>query len=157
VVDDGMRRQDRNVLEPVVVWMVQLEVSTDDIEGTLELGEDALRFAGDDGRTRTIPLADVTKVKKIIGSPVLMVHSTEDGSQRHTAFYFRKPPPLKPDDQDISDPPTLMFGKGSKPPSKRKQRRANASYLATASTSAGEEVRTWWKATRAAVDAAKGR
>jgi len=101
----------------------------------------------------------VTKVKRIIGSPVLLVHTTEEGQQRHTAFYFRKPPPLKPPEATLDEPPTLIgpFNKGSKPPSKRKQRRANASYLATASSSAGEEVRDWMRATRAAVAAAKGR
>jgi hypothetical protein len=139
--------------------MVQLEVSTDDVEGTLELGDEALRFTAGDAQTRTIALTDVTKVKRIIGSPVLLVHSTEDGQQRHTAFYFRKPPPLQPPEATLDDVPTLIgpFNRGPKAPSKRKQRRANASYLASASTSAGEEVRDWMRATREAVAAAKGR
>jgi hypothetical protein len=138
--------------------MVQLDVSTDDVEGTLELQDDALRFTSRTDQTRTISLTDVTKVKRIIGSPVLMVHSREDGTQRHTAFYFRKPPPLKPPEPSLDEPPTLIgpFNR-NKTPSKRRQRRANVSYLASASTSAGEEVRTWWKATGAAVAAAKGR
>jgi hypothetical protein len=139
--------------------MVQLELSTDDVEGTLDLGEDTLRFTAKDARTRTIALTDVTKVKRIMGSPVLLVHSKEDGATRHTAFYFRKPPPLRPPEASLDEPPTLIgpFNRGGKPPSKRKQRRVNASYLATASTSAGEEVREWMRATRAAVAAAKGR
>ena len=145
------------VPEPTTVWMVQLELSTDDIEGTLALDDDALRFTAGETLTRTIALADVTKVKRIIGSPVLLVHSSEAGTVRHTAFYFRKPPPLKPAEATPDEPPSLIFGKGARTPSKRKQRRANASYLATASTSAGEEVRDWWKATRAAVATAKGR
>jgi hypothetical protein len=146
------------VLEPTTVWMVQLELSTEDVEGTLELADGALHFTSVDEQTRTITLTDVTKVKRIIGSPVMLVHSTEHGKARHTAFYFRKPPPLKPPETSVDNVPTLIgpFNR-SKPPSKRKQRRANASYLATVSTDAGEEVRDWLKATRAAVGAAKGR
>jgi hypothetical protein len=138
--------------------MVQLELSTEDIEGTLALDDEALRFTSWDEQRRTIALANVTKVKRILGSPVLLVHTTEDGRVRHTAFYFRKPPPLKPPEATIDDAPTLIgpFNR-SKPPSKRRQRRANASYLASASTSASEEVRDWLLATRRAVAAAKGR
>jgi hypothetical protein len=151
-------RQDRDVLEPTAAWMVQLELSTDDVEGTLALEEEALRFTTWDEQTRTIPLADVTKVKRIFGSPVLLVHSTEGGRQRHTAFYFRKPPPLQPPEPSIDDAPSLIgpFNR-TKPTSKRRQRRANASYLATASTSASEQVRDWLLETRKAVAAAKGR
>ena len=146
------------MLEPARVWMVQLELSTDDVEGTLELTDEALRFTSKDEQTRTIALTDVTKVRRIFGSPVLMVHATEDGVRRHVAFYFRKPPPLKPPPTPVDEPPTLIgpFNR-SRPPSKRKQRRANASYLTTASTDAGEQVRDWMLATRSAIAAAKGR
>jgi hypothetical protein len=146
------------VPEPAPVWMVQLELSTEDIEGTLALDDQALRFTSWDEQRRTIALADVTKVKRIFGSPVLLVHTTEAGRQRHTAFYFRKPPPLQPAEPTIDDPPTLIgpFNR-SKPTSKRRQRRANASYLASASTSASDEVREWMLETRKAVAAARGR
>jgi hypothetical protein len=143
---------------PVTVWMVQLELSTDDIEGTLALDEEALRFTSWDEQLRTISLTDVTKVKRIFGSPVLLVHSTEAGQQRHTAFYFRKPPPLQPPQATIDDAPTLIgpFNRG-KPTSKRRQRRSNATYLASASTTASDQVREWMRETRRAVAAAKGR
>jgi hypothetical protein len=138
--------------------MVQLDRSVDDVEGTLALDDDALRFTAFDERTTTIDLTDVTKVKRVIGSPVLMVHSLRDGQTRHTAFYFRKPPPLHPPETDLSDPPTLIgpFSR-NKPPSKRRQRRANVSYLANAATSATDEVRVWLRATRDAVSEAKRR
>lgn len=143
--------------EPTIAWMVQLELTTDDVEGMLTLDDEAMRFATDGGATRTIALTDVDRVKRVVGSPVLIVHSTEDGGKRHTAFYFRKPPPLHPPEAPLDPTPTLIgpFNR-SKSPSKRKQRRVNASYLATASTSAGDEVKEWLKATRAAVAAARG-
>jgi hypothetical protein len=144
--------------EPTTSWMVQLELTTDDVEGTLSLDEEAIRFDVGDGRTRTIALGDVTKVKRVIGSPVLVVHSTEGGAKRHTAFYFRKPPPLHPPEPEADAPATLIgpFDR-SKSPSRRKQRRVNANYLATASTNAGDEMRDWHVAMRAAVAAAKRR
>jgi hypothetical protein len=142
---------------PVTVWMVELELSTVDVEGKLELDDEALRFTAE-ARTRTIPLSDVTKVKRIVGSPVLMILSREDEVSRHTAFYFRKPPPLKPPEASVDEPATLMgpFNR-SKPPSKRKQRRTNVTYLASAATGTAESVKEWLVATRAAVAAAKGR
>ena len=145
--------------EPLVVWMVELERSPDDIEGTLTLEERALRFERDDGGGgRTIDLTTVTKVKRVVGSPVLLVHSLEEGVKRATAFYLSKPPPLAPAAPPLDEPPpTLLFGnRGAKPPSRRKQRRANASYLANASTELGPIAKEWMLEIRAAVAAARG-
>lgn len=144
--------------EPLVVWMVELERSPDDIEGTLTLEERALRFERDDGGGgRTIDLTTVTKVKRVVGSPVLLVHSLEEGVKRATAFYLSKPPPLAPAAPPLDEPPpTLLFGnRGAKPPSRRKQRRANASYLANASTELGPIAKEWMLEVRAAVAAAR--
>ena len=144
--------------EPTTVWMVQLELSPDDVEGTLVLDDDALRFtAADGGRTRTIGLVDIRKVKRIFGSPVLLVHSQEGSAKRATAFYFSQPPPLHPESNPV-EPPTLMgpFNR-SRAPSKRKQHRTNAGYLASASSSVGDELREWVRATKAAIAVAGGR
>ena len=143
--------------EPMIVWMVELELSSDDVEGTLTLQQRVLRFErADDAGTRTIDLTTVTKVKRVIGSPLFLVHSLEDGMKRATAFYLSKPPPLAPPAPDPSaPPPTLLFdNRGSKPPSKRKQRRANASYLASTSTELGPTAREWVREIRAAIAAA---
>jgi hypothetical protein len=158
VVAQLTRSDDGAVPEPATVWMVELDRSIVDVEGTLALDDDALRFTAWDDRSRTIALTDVQKVKRIIGSPVLMVHAAEGGQVRHIAFYFRKPPPLNPAEPDPNEPPTLIgpFSR-NKAPSKRRQRRANASYLANASTSATDEVREWVKATKDAVAEAKSR
>ena len=145
--------------QPLIVWMVELERSPDDIEGMLTLDERALRFERtDDGGGRTIELTHVTKVKRVVGSPVLLVHTLEEGVKRATAFYLSKPPPLAPaGPQPGEAPPTLLFGnRGPKPASKRKQRRANASYLASASTELGPTAKEWMLEIRAAAAAARG-
>jgi len=141
--------------EPTRVWMVQLDRSPDDVEGTLTLEDEALRFDSPSLGIRTISLTAVERVKRIWGSPVLLVRSVEDGDKRVTAFYFSKPPPLHPD-QAASDepPPTLIFNR-NRAPSKRKQRRRNAGYLANASNFLGDDLEVWVKETRAAVAAAR--
>ena len=145
--------------QPMIVWMVELERSPDDIEGMLTLEERSLRFEPTDGGgDRTIELTQVTKVKRVVGSPVFLVHTLEEGVKRATAFYLSKPPPLAPaGPQPGEAPPTLMFGnRGPKPASKRKQRRANASYLASASTELGPTAKEWMLEIRAAAAAARG-
>jgi hypothetical protein len=145
--------------QPMIVWMVELERSPDDIEGMLTLDEHALRFERtDDGGGRTIELTHITKVKRVVGSPVFLVHTLEEGVKRATAFYLSKPPPLAPaGPQPGEAPPTLLFGnRGPKPASKRKQRRANASYLASASAELGSTAKEWMLEIRAAAAAARG-
>jgi hypothetical protein len=144
--------------EPTKVWMVQLDRSPDDIEGTLTLEGQALRFDSPSLGIRSISLTAVERVKRIWGSPVLIVRSVEDGDKRVTAFYFSKPPPLHPEQSGAKDdaPPTLIgpFNR-NKTPSKRKQRRRNAGYLANASNIVGDSLEVWVKETRAAVAAAR--
>ena len=145
--------------DATTVWMVQLDRSPDDVEGTLELQEAAIRFVpAEGGSPREIALTEISRVKRIWGSPVLMVHSVEGGQRHVTAFYFSKPPPLHPPkEHDDEAPPTLIgpFNR-NRPPSRRKQRRANAGYLANASNAVGDDVRVWTKEVRAAVAAARG-
>jgi hypothetical protein len=143
--------------EPTKVWMVQLDRSSDDIEGTLTLEDQALRFDSPSLGIRSITLTAIERVKRIWGSPVLLVRSMEEGDKRVTAFYFLKPPPLHPDgDTPDTAPPTLMgpFNR-NRAPSKRKQRRRNAGYLANASNIVGDSLEVWVKETRAAVAAAR--
>ena len=143
---------------PMTVWMVELERGPDDVEGMLMLDERTLRFEPTEGSgVRTIDLTQVTKVKRVVGSPVLIVHSLEENVKRATAFYLSKPPPLAPAAPVPGEaPPTLLFGnRGAKPPSRRKQRRANAGYLASASTELGPTAKEWVVEIRAAVDAVR--
>jgi hypothetical protein len=158
VVADAAGAQDKRMPEPTKVWMVQLDRSPDDIEGTLTLEKQSLRFDSPSLGIRSISLTAVERVKRIWGSPVLLVRSLEDGDKRVTAFYFSKPPPLHPDQAVAKDdPPSTLVGpfNRNKPPSKRKQRRRNAGYLANASNIVGDSLEVWVKETRAAVAAAR--
>jgi hypothetical protein len=144
--------------DPTTVWMVQLDRSPDDVEGTLTLETRSMRFApGEGGAAREIGLTDISRVKRVWGSPVLIVHSVEEGERHVTAFYFSKPPPLHPPEGSSDEPPPTLMGpfNRNRPPSKRKQRRTNAGYLAKASTAVGDDVRTWAKEARAAIAAAR--
>jgi hypothetical protein len=143
--------------EPTRVWMVQLDRSPDDVEGTLTLEEQAIRFDSPSLGIRSIALAEVERVKRIWGSPVLLVRWLEDGDKRVTAFYFSKPPPLHPDEAARDAPPPTLIGpfNRNRAPSKRKQRRRNAGYLANASNFVGDSLEVWVKETRAAVAAAR--
>lgn len=141
--------------EPTKVWMVQLDRSADDVEGTLTLEEQSLRFDSPSLGIRTISLAAVERVKRIWGSPVLLVRSVEDGDKRVTAFYFSKPPPLHPEQASSDEPPPTLIFNRNRAPSKRKQRRQNAGYLANASNFLGDDLDAWVKETRAAVAAAR--
>lgn len=135
--------------------MVQLDRSSDDVEGTLTLEEQALRFDSPSLGIRTISLTTVERVKRIWGSPVMLVRSVEDGDKHVTAFYFSKPPPLHPEQASADEPPPTLIFNRNRAPSKRKQRRRNAGYLANASNFLGDDLEMWVKATRAAVVAAR--
>lgn len=144
--------------EPITVWMVELDLGPDDVKGALALQPAALVFTYTSGdRTRTIRLADIRRVKRIMGSPVLLVRSIEADTKRITAFYFTKPPALHPKEPDAGEPaPTLLGQRGrSGQPSRRKQRRTNAGYLASASNEVSEDLHTWAKEVRAAVSVAR--
>jgi hypothetical protein len=160
VVAAAGREEDTRMPEATTAWMVQLDRSPDDVEGTLSLEATAIRFVPDEqGTPREIGFTDVSRVKRIWGSPVMVVHSVENGERHVTAFYFSKPPPLHPPAQGSDQPPPTLMGpfNRNRPPSKRKQRRTNAGYLAKASTAMSDDVRAWAKEMRAAVAAARAK
>ena len=137
--------------------MVQLDRSPDDVEGTLTLEAQAIRFDSPSLGIRSIALTTVERVKRIWGSPVLLVRSVEDGDKRVTAFYFSKPPPLHPEQAAADEPPPTLIGpfNRNRAPSRRKQRRRNAGYLANAVNIVGDDLEVWVKEMRAAVTAAR--
>ncbi len=77
------------------VWVVHLEQGNPlDTKGTLALHESEVAFSGEDGRELRIPLRRVRHIKRVLGSPIMIIaHDGEDG-RRRTAFYFTRPPPL---------------------------------------------------------------
>ncbi|MFB3738317.1 MAG: hypothetical protein ACE14W_05050 [Candidatus Velamenicoccus archaeovorus] len=114
----------------VTVWAVELGRSPQEREGRLSLEADALVFtAANAAGSLRIPVSSIRSVKRLRGSPVLMVaHREAEGSTARTAFYFVQPPPLHPaKDAPTERAPNLFSGMGRT--SKRKTRRANAGYL----------------------------
>jgi len=118
-------------------WGVRLDVSTQDFKGELTLGKRDLVFALA-GEELRIPLREIRKVKRVLGSPVVVIERRESAKIARYAFYFVKPPPLRLD--------------GS---SKRKARRRGATYLSTANQQRTDQVKIWDKAIKEAVETAR--
>jgi hypothetical protein len=139
----------------VTVWAVELGQHTapDEVKGTLALVDDALAFAPEDPtRTpRRIPLGSIGKVRRLRGSPVLVVMHAEGTSSRRTAFYFVEPPPLgvvlgrQPADRSA--------GLASLRNPKRKARRDNVGYLGVTNREKKAVLSEWVRAVREAVGA----
>lgn len=152
---------------PIKVWMVPLgRAPLAEVAGDLRLEDDALVFTprGAERPATRIGLEDLTRVKRLRASPVLMVTHADGGrAKSHTAFYFTQPPaltnivrsrtPPAPAEIDLREIRPLPFGMGQRGPSKRKSVRTNATYLAQEASNRKRELREWVEAIR---EAAKG-
>jgi hypothetical protein len=140
------------MLEPVVVWKVELRRGRDpvDVEGTLTLTDDALVFEDLDGDTTSIDFSEIDRARRQRMSPILLVRH-RDTSLGETAFYFAQPPPLGP-----PDPATLSLREATRRrPSKRRQQRDNTGYLSTKGTVLKPTIQAWVDEVRAKVIAAR--
>ncbi|MEX2275146.1 MAG: hypothetical protein WEA10_06245 [Actinomycetota bacterium] len=124
--------------EGTTVWRVRLgrDAPQQDAKGLLSLREEGLTFLAENGARYQIDFAQVRKVKRVLGSPVLMVHHQDGDELAETAFYFTKPPPL-----------TLPNRRGVD--SKRKARKAGVHYLGRANPGRKEEIKGWVERIRA--------
>ena len=129
-----------DVIAPTTVWAVRIGVSNEDAEGTLSLEDGHLVFTLEEGLL-DIPLADVRRVRRVRGSPILLVDQEEGNRVARFAFYFAKPPPLEPQ------------GKTTR----RKNRRQSMGYLGLANRDKKELVAEWAKAIEQAAGAARER
>jgi hypothetical protein len=154
----------------VTVWAVRLGTRDEGQRGSLSVSGDAIAFDPDpdeEGHALRIPLRQVRKVKRIHGSPVIVVeHADAAGVRRRTltAFYFVKPPPLpprrgepEPASTEIPDAP-LPFSTGM--PSQILKRRA-ARFGGIASLSGWNrikkrDVKRWRDRLREAAAGARG-
>jgi hypothetical protein len=130
------------VPDPATVWAVDLiREPKKDRQGTLSLEGDHLVFepraAG--GAVLRIPIAAITKIRRLRGSPVLLVVHEHAGRTADTAFYFVQPPPLEPVLGQGERPTPLSFGRASK----RRARRQNVGYLGFSNRSRREEIDAW--------------
>jgi len=140
---------------PVTVWAVDVgpEAPLEEVKGSLSLSSDALIFTPrDDARPeRRLALADITKIRRLRGSPVLLVMRAGAGAEPlRTAFYFVQPPPLERPDDDTRPTP---FGVGRN--TKRKVRRQNVRYLGLWNKEKKTVLVEWERQLRSAVSAAR--
>jgi len=144
------------MLQNIRVWAVELGQGAQptEREGRLSLEGDALRFepTREGQATLALRFADVTKVRRLRGSPVLMVVCRRGEREVRTAFYFVQPPPLTAFTEDRTDThmslPTLRNPK-------RKARRDNVGYLGLMNREKKDALKAWELAVRAAVAAAR--
>jgi hypothetical protein len=147
--------------EPQTVWMVPLRkgVAPRDVEGTLEMRDDGLRFsAAASGESIVIRYADVKRARRLYVSPVLMVEWRHEGEPVRAAFYFAPPPPLGPMDQYglTQDPGGLRSSAGGRRPTKRRQRRENTTYLSMIGGELKPTIKEWAAETNERMRAARG-
>ena len=136
----------------MTAWAVELakDVEPDEIKGTLELSGEALLFTPvDEARPGLrIALTDVVKVRRLRGSPVLMVERTIASGPRRTAFYFAQPPPLN---ALLGTTPERPSGLAAFRSPKRKARRDNVNYLGLTNREKKETLEEWVRAVREAM------
>jgi hypothetical protein len=130
----------------VTVWAVTLRPGeTRERRGTLELEPDSIVFTGADGSVPArIALREVRRVRRLRGSPVLVVTHEGDAGSERTAFYFAQPPPLEPvrSEEVPLRPSPVGFTRSSK----RKARRQNAAYLGTWNREMKADIKEWERA-----------
>ena len=131
------------MVAPTTVWMVFLDGrSTDEIEGTLADDDAGLVFTEVTGVVTQFPFAEITKVKRVMGSPIFMIRHGPHGHE--TAFYLTRPPPLGVlGDQDRPDVVDTTLQGRLRGSGKWRQRRDNTRYLAATATSV-RDVRDEW-------------
>jgi hypothetical protein len=132
----NVSEQHGDAIDPAVtVWLVPLgRPGPAEIKGRLSIAERDLVFVDEEGGNRRIPLDSVRKVKRRLGSPVILVWHDLDGRRVETAFYFVQPPPLAP-------PPQQRVS--LRPPSKRRARRVATNYLGHENIDRKPVVRSW--------------
>jgi hypothetical protein len=139
---------------PVSVWTVELgsDSSLEDVRGSLALASEALVFTPRDEQLpeRRYPLREVARIRRLRGSPVLLVvRETSEGSRR-TAFYFVQPPAMTRPEA----PPRPTMGPFVRN-AKRKIRRENVSYLGMWNREKKAVLREWERQVKTAVAATR--
>ena len=138
------------------MWEVELgkPESPDEVKGTLELSHRDLIFTPrDEGRaTVKIPLDEISKVRRLRGSPVLMVLRETAAGQDRIAFYFAQPPPIG---AIRGEPVERRTGIAAFRNPKRQARRDNMSYLGLMNRENKAALKEWARAVGAAVEKAR--
>ena len=139
--------------EEITVWAVDLvREPKKDRQGTLSLDPEYLVFeprATGSGAVR-IPLGSIRRIRRLRGSPVMLVLHGRGGARLQTAFYFVQPPPLEPVVGHGERPTPFSFARASK----RRARRQNVGYLGFSNRDKRGTIDEW---VRAVNDAISGR
>jgi hypothetical protein len=150
-------RHDDVVPRAVTVWEVELggPESSEEVKGTLELSQRDLIFTPRDEAlpTMKIPLDAISKVKRLRGSPVLMVLRETAAGPDRIAFYFVQPPPIG---AIRGEPTERRTGISAFRNPKRQARRDNISYLGLMNRENKAVLKEWADAVGAAVGRARG-
>jgi hypothetical protein len=135
--------------EAATVWAVDLvHEPKRDRPGTLSLGPDALVFEARAGSPPIrIPIGSIRKIRRLRGSPVLLVVHAARSKHAQTAFYFVQPPPLEPVVGQGERPTPFSFGRASR----RRRRRENVQYLGMSNASKREQIDEWVRDVQAAM------
>lgn len=130
-------------VEPITVWAVRLGEYTDEARGKLVLDEEESRLSflhDKDAKTVHISLASIRRVRRLVGSPVLVVDFALDERMARMAFFFAQPPPVQQ---------ATLVGRG------RRQKRQNIQFLMGENAAHSSDVKRWRNAVRAAVREAR--
>ncbi len=138
----------------VRVWAVELGgPSPAEREGFLYLERERITFrpAREGSPGLAIVLRDVTRARRVRGSPVLMIESRSGDRRTRTAFYFAQPPPLPTTETSETRIPLPSLRNP-----RRKARRTNLGYLGVMNREKKAELVEWERSVRAAVAEARG-
>jgi len=129
---------ERADVSPSTVWMVNRETGPDGWRGTINLEEAALVFRpADGGRPREYAYAQMRRVRRVRGSPVLEVKLLPTADLKIVGFFFVQPPSLDP----AQSPGKIMR--------KRRVRMAAVGKLHRWNAVKKDEIEDWVRATDA--------
>jgi hypothetical protein len=147
--------EDGRVVEETVVWMVPLRAGTKEYKGVLTLEPPNLVFTerGEAERVE-LPLAEVRRVRRVRGSPVMRVALGDRPNRHEVAFYFSQPPPLKPTATSGTARRTMfgplggavgggVGGGGAQDRTTKKVMRTNVGYLSQAAATLRGLIDEW--------------
>jgi hypothetical protein len=151
VVVGASRLDDDSMPEPTTVWMVRLlKGELGERKGLLTLDAEGLVFRDASlEQVRTLGFEQMKRVKRVKGSPILMVSHDDDRGVRETAFYFAEPPPMAPEDPFEASARSGSAGRPLSPlaamrrTSKKRHLRENVRYLTAKAGSRKPEIQVW--------------
>lgn len=142
------------MIEPTTVWMVPLRRGqAEERKGVLSLESEGVVFR--DAETDQVHLLHferVRRVRRVRGSPIVIVDHRAGEDHVTTAFYFALPPPLTPPGPGDEPSPAALTTPGGKPlgafsamrrTSRRRHVRDNVRYLTTQSGTKKAELQAW--------------